>query len=579
MFSALPSEYYSGERSSRLVQRRPPRSPRGELPGSCRRLKPKHAYSTAFLIQHVDAVFLPNRWPPGHFPPIAPGVHRSSARRRTPLPFTLCRRSVRLQFSGHRFEPARSTQSPDAEDDMSTKPQHITIVGAGLVGALFATYMVRRGYQVTVYERRPDMRKAKIAAGRSINLVATARGLNPLDRVDLRQAVLDLTVEVRGRTMHDQSGQLTYHPYGKDAGEVNHSVPRGGLNRLLIERAEQAGAKFVFSHRLVDSDFSRGSLTFQDEAHHETVQVMSEGPIIGADGSGSAIRAELDKQPGHESRYEALGHSYKELEIPATESGDYRIDANSLHIWPRGHHMMMALANQGGSFTVTLYLPDEGELSFTSLDSPQKVQDYFGDAFPDSLPLLPNLTEEFFENSTGRLGTVRARPWTLSDKVALIGDAAHAIVPFFGQGMNSGFEDCAVLDNLLDSHQDDWSAALAAYGEVRKKDGDAIADMALENFVEMRDHVGDPAFLMRKGVDHRLEQAWPDEYRTRYSMVVYSSIPYHHVQSAGRIQSEILDRLCRGIGSPDDIDMDLAHQLVREKLTPFFAQHGIQLSY
>lgn len=473
---------------------------------------------------------------------------------------------------------AAAPGGPPRSPGRKPAPLPVTIVGAGLVGSLLAMVLLRRGTPVQVYERRPDMRLGQAQAGRSINLVATERGLKPLDRVGLRRAVLDLTVEVRGRTMHDREGRLTYHPYGKDAREVNHSVPRGGLNALLMSEAESRGAHIHFHHRLIAADPAAGVLEFQDESRRRTVRVETPGPIIGADGAGSLVRAALDRLPGHGSTFEPLGHSYKELEIPPGPDG-HRIDPHSLHIWPRGHCMMMALANRDGSFTVTLYLPDEGEASFATLDTPDGVQRFFAAQFPDSLALIPRLREDFFDHPTGHLGTVRAQPWNVEGRVTLIGDAAHAVVPFFGQGMNCGFEDCAVLDDLLNAHDDDWDAALPEYSRKRKVAADAIADLALENFVEMRDRVGDPAFLLRKQVEHRLEQALPQEFRSRYAMVVYSAIPYDQVRALGRLQDGILDTLCAGLTRAEDVDLAHARRLIQQRLAAFRTQHGITLDF
>lgn len=461
---------------------------------------------------------------------------------------------------------------------MTERPQSLVIIGAGLVGSLLALYLRRRGHMVSVYERRPDLRQGVAAGGRSINLVATERGLRGVDPVGLRRAILDLTVTIRGRTMHDRAGKLAYQPYGNDDREVNHSVPRGDLNRLLVARAEATGVRFFFEQRLDRVSLEDRKLEFVDETTGRRSVAFYEGPVIGADGAGSALRDELCRRDGHTATYEPLGHGYKELEIPPTATGGYRLEPNALHIWPRGRHMMMALANRDGSFTVTVYLPDEGEHGFDTLDTPEAVEAFFTREFPDSIPLMPGLKKDFLANPTGRLGTMRTAPWHWGDRAALIGDAAHAIVPFFGQGMNCGFEDCAVLDHLLDRFGGDWEQALSEYSRVRPMDGNAIADMALENFVEMRDHVGDAAFLRRKEVEHALERAWPLEFRSRYAMVVYSSIPYHVVQELGRLQDQILDQLCTGITSAKDVDLAAAHELIRSRLAPEHHRLGVDLS-
>ena len=457
---------------------------------------------------------------------------------------------------------------------MDLGKQETVVVGGGLVGSLLSMMLVRRGLDVAVFERHPDMRSSAASAGRSINLVATARGIAGLERVGLRETVLQRAVPVLGRMMHAHDGTLTYQPYGKDESECNYSVSRGELNQILMTHAEQAGVRFHFEHRLSGADLGTGVLEFEDGA----VRVEATR-VFGADGATSRLRGELTRLPGYDSSYDDLGHGYKELLIPADDTGGFRIEEHALHIWPRGHFMMMALPNLDGSFTVTLYLPQTGTPSFVSLDAPEEVRDLFEREFPDAIPLIPGLAQEFFENPAGRLGTVRCRPWTLEDRVALIGDAAHAIVPFFGQGMNCGFEDCVVLDEVLNRHGDHWKAAFDEYSTLRKPAADAIADMAIENFEEMRDHVGDPEFLLRKKVEHRLENAFPDEYRSRYSMVVYSQIPYHRVQEAGRIQSRILAEICAGIHDPEEAQLERARELIRERLSPFFRKHSLTLDY
>lgn len=454
----------------------------------------------------------------------------------------------------------------------------VVVVGAGLVGSLAAIFLARRGLAVEVFERRPDPRTTGGQGGRSINLVVAARGIHALERLGLWPAVRRLTVPVAGRMMHSVAGELTYQPYGRDRSECNYSVSRGELNRFLIERAEQHGVRVYFSRRLLAADFDRRTLEFDDGAGGARVEIVADR-VLGADGAGSAVRAEMARLVGgFEESVEPLGWGYKELTIPPADGGAFRIDEHALHIWPRGNRMLMALPNRGGSFTVTLYLPDE---EFAGLTDATAVRRLFERQFPDSLPLIHDLEGDFFDNPTGGLATVRCRPWHDGDRVALIGDAAHAIVPFFGQGMNCGFEDCRVLDELLDEHgNEDWGRVLAAYDTSRKPDGDAIAEMALDNFVEMRDRVGDPEFLLRKQVEHRLETEMPAEYRSRYSMVMYgAAIPYHVARQAGKLQHALLAELCDGLDDPSRLDLDRARSLVRERLTPFLQSRGVSLEY
>jgi kynurenine 3-monooxygenase len=455
----------------------------------------------------------------------------------------------------------------------------VAVVGGGLVGSLVAVVLSRRGLDVEVFERLPDQRLGGAGGGRSINLVVATRGTWPLERVGLKDGALELTVPVTGRMMHALDGGQTFQPYGRDESECNYSIPRGALNRFLIDEAERRGVRFHFGHRLEGADLDAGLLRFATgpDDRERTVEARR---ILGADGAASAVRRELRRLDGFEETVELLDHGYKELTIPPAGGGGYRIDARALHIWPRGRIMLMALPNRDGSFTVTLYLPFRGEQGFDRLDDDARVQELFESEFPDAVPLIPDLAAAFRANPTGELGTVRCRPWHLGDRVLLIGDAAHAIVPFFGQGMNAGFEDCRVLDELLDEHDDDWARVLPAYTAARKPNGDAIAAMALDNFVEMRDRVGDAGFLLRKQVEHRLEEEIPREYRSRYSMVMYGNrIPYAVAREAGVIQQGILDELCRDLDAAESVDFERARALVRERLTPFLESRGVRLDY
>ena len=459
------------------------------------------------------------------------------------------------------------------------KSGRVAIIGGGLVGSLLSIYLRRRGLDVTVYERRPDLRGSQQAAGRSINLVLTSRGTHALRQVGLEQEAAKLIVPVTGRMLHSLDDGLTFQPYGRDESECNHSISRAELNRLLVSVAERRGVRFHFRKRMIGGSLEAGRVIVADEDGGNELEVDA-SVVLGADGGGSAVREALQKMEGFEESIEPLGHGYKELLIPAGPGGSFRIEKNALHIWPRGNRMLMALPNLDGSFTVTLYLPEQGPASFEQLDSPGKVEALFEEQFPDAMPLIPDLTESFLAGPTGELGTVRCHPWHYRDKVSLIGDAAHAIVPFFGQGMNCGFEDCTVLDELQDLHGDgNWGTVLSEFDASRKPHADAIADMALENFVEMRDSVGDARFLLRKQVEHRLEREWPRDYRSRYSMVMYGSVPYRVAQQAGEIQREILDRLCDGLQDAGDLDEPRAKRLIREKLTPFLGENSVDLGY
>ena len=455
----------------------------------------------------------------------------------------------------------------------------VAIVGGGLVGSLLSAFLVRRGFRVTVWEYRPDPRGAGEGGGRSFNLIVTSRGIHALRKVGLDEAVARRTVPATGRMIHSVDGELTFQPYGRDDSECNYSISRAALNRLLVDEAAGRGVQFRFGMRLTDVDPGEGRLTFKDTSSGQTV-VEQAAVVVGADGAGSAVRAALRKLEGYEESIEPLSHGYKQLPIPAGEGGAFRIRKNALHLWPRGHVLLMALANLDGSFTATLYLPMDGASSFRELDTPEKVQTLFERQFPDAIPLIPDLTARFFDNPTGSLATVRCSPWHVAGRVGLIGDAAHTIVPLFGQGMNCGFEDCTVLDELLARHgRDDWETVFRELARERKPQADAIADMSIENFVEIRDRVADGGFQLRKEVEHRLEHDWPGEYRSRYSMVMFGDVPYRVAREAGLIQERILDELCDGLDRADELDTDRARRLIRERLTPYLGRHSIDLDY
>lgn len=458
------------------------------------------------------------------------------------------------------------------------KPQQITIVGAGLVGCLAAISLARRGFEVAVYERRSDIRHGPIASGRSINLVLTRRGLRALALVGLDRKALDLTVRVSGRMIHSRDGQTTYQPYGRNDTECNYSISRGELNQFLIDEAEAVGVTFHFDRTLHAANFETGQMRFRNvtgQAFEVEVQA-----VLGADGVASAVRASFVESRGVDEQIQMLEYGYKELVIPAGKQGSFVIEGHALHIWPRGDSMMMALPNLDGSFTVTLYMRHVGARSFESLDTPEAVEALFRTEFSDAVALIPHRVTDFFLNPAGELGTVRCRPWNTDGRMLLIGDAAHAIVPFFGQGMNLGFEDCRVLGEMLDaSGSGDLRKVFADFSTERKPDADAIADMALENFVEMRDRVADSGFLLRKKVDSELERTWPTEYRTRYSMVMYSHTPFRIAQCAGKIQDEILDELCIGLDGVEELDFERARRLIRERFAPFIESHDVNLEY
>ena len=444
----------------------------------------------------------------------------------------------------------------------------VRILGAGLAGSLLAIVLARRGFRVTVYERLPDLRAHEIPAGRSINLALAERGLRALERAGVGDAARALLVPMRGRLLHDRDGELRFQPYGRRASEVIYSVSRSGLTELLIETAEtRHGVEFCFGQSGRGADLGRDLLYLREESTGSETTVPL-APLFAADGAGSAMRRVFESQPasvGFRCHDEPLGHRYKELAIPPGPGARHRIEAHALHIWPRGEFMLIALPNLDGSFTVTLFLP---AADFERLSDPDAAEAFAREHFPDALPHLPDLRADFFRNPTGSLGTVRCAPWHAGDRVCLLGDAAHAIVPFHGQGMNCAFEDCAWIDHLLNEH-DEWGALFAAFSALRKPDADAIAAMALENYVEMRDTVRDPRFHLQKALAWELESRYPDRFIPRYSMVMFhAELPYSVAQRRGAVQARILDELTRGQFDLAGIDWERAGKLVEQRLEP-----------
>ncbi len=457
---------------------------------------------------------------------------------------------------------------------MSDTQQNILLVGAGLAGSLLSVFLARRGFTVDVYERRPDMRLAQISAGRSINLALSTRGIHALREVGLDEAIMRIAIPMRGRMIHATDGTVTFQPYGKDDSEVIYSVSRGELNRRLMDLAEEfPHVRIRFQQRCDGMDFAARSVAFTDE-ETGTVYARSGDTVIATDGAGSPVRHSMEATPGFESSQDFLEHGYKELSIPPNPDGSHQIEKHALHIWPRHSFMLIALPNIDGSFTCTLFLQHEGEPAFSSLDSPERVRAFFAREFPDALRLMPTLTEDFFVNPTGALGTVRCFPWHVGDAAVLLGDACHAVVPFYGQGMNCAFEDCTVFNECIDEFGPDWHRVFAAYEERRKVNADAIADLALENFIEMRDSVADPHFLLTKKVGLVLEERFPDHFIPKYSMVTFHRTPYSVARKRGKIQQGILEELTRGIDRAEDVDYERAARLISERLRPYAEEAG-----
>lgn len=431
--------------------------------------------------------------------------------------------------------------SDDVVKNMKKKPDKIAIVGAGPVGSLLSIYLARRGYAITVFERRADLRIDDTNGGRSINLALSNRGLRALQEVGLAAQIKAHAIPMNGRQMHDPLGHLTFLPYGKQ-GQFIHSISRSGLNSGLIAEAEKLGVKFLFEHRCLGVDLEKTELTLQMSG--TTVHYPADF-IIGSDGAFSSVRGAMQLSDRFDYSQDYIEHGYKELHLPPGENGAFRMEKNALHIWPRESFMLIALPNPDGSFTCTLFSPLEGELSFSQWQKPDAFESFFKKSFPDVHPWMPSLIQDFLQNPTASLVTVRCHPW-VKNNTLLIGDAAHGIVPFFGQGMNAGFEDCRILHGLLEHLDDRWDIALPEFQQLRKPDTDAIAQLALDNFVEMRDLVADADFLLRKKIEAKLHELFPEKWIPLYSMVTFDDrLRYSEAQAAGRKQKEIMDRVMR----------------------------------
>jgi len=441
----------------------------------------------------------------------------------------------------------------------------VIIVGAGLAGSLMAIYLAQKGLTVELYESRPDMRKTDISAGRSINLALSDRGILPLQEVGIAEKVLAEGVKMPGRMLHAKDGALQFAPYGKDESQYINSISRGGLNQLLMTEAEAYdNVSIFFNQRCIAVDLEQTTITVEDYNTKEQKTVKG-CTIIGGDGANSAVRNAMEQQiDGYEASVDWLEHGYKELTIPPMQGNGFALEKNALHIWPRGSYMLIALPNADGSFTCTLFFPNKGTVSFESLDTPEKVQAFFEEEFKDAIPHLVNLQEEFTNNPVGKLGTLKCYPWIQNDKAVLIGDAAHAIVPFYGQGMNASFEDCRFLNQCIEKHGvGNWAAAYKEYETLRKNNGDAIGDLAVENFYEMRDHVADPTFRKKRTLEHKLENTY-DDYHSKYSLVTFQpQIPYAVARELGNRQDALLMDLCKDIDDVQTLNLNEVYQQLK----------------
>jgi len=425
-----------------------------------------------------------------------------------------------------------------------TEQNNILIIGAGLCGSLLALRLAQRGYRVRVYESRPDLRKVDISAGRSINLALSDRGFKALRLAGVDEKAREICIPMYGRLIHDREGNTFASNYSGREGEYINSISRGDLNAILLNEAESyKNVSIHFNTKCTSVDFENTVASFKNYITKEEFSIDAD-VIFGSDGAGSVLRKSyyLERKFLFSYSQEYLSHGYKELEIPGDKDGNHKISKDHLHIWPRGQYMLIALPNLDGSFTVTLFLGnDEGIYNFESLSSEQKIIDFFQKQFPDALDLIPNIAEEFANNPTGALGTVKCCPWHYKGNTLLIGDAAHAIVPFYGQGMNASFEDVFVLDEVLNEFEGDWVTVFKVYQKRRKQDTDAIADLAVENFYEMRDHVANPLFKEKRKIEMDLEKDFPTTYFSKYSMVTFNeNIGYHSAMIKGRAQDKAL---------------------------------------
>lgn len=428
--------------------------------------------------------------------------------------------------------------------------EKVTLVGGGLAGSLMSIYLAKRGYEVYIYERRADMRSGNYVGGRSINLALSTRGLRGLAKVGLDAEVLDISIPMTGRMMHSVDGALKYQPYGKD-GQAIYSVSRGQLNIKLLQLADQyPNIHMFFNHKCTGVNLETCETTYVNEAG-ETITDKAD-VVLGTDGAFSALRDAMQRTPRFNFSQTYENYGYKELEIVPSEGGDFQLDKNCLHIWPRKSFMMIALPNPGGNFTCTLFMPFEGKPGIDDLKTREDISAFFNTYFPDAVPMMPGLVDDYLNNPTGMLTTMRCYPW-VNGKNALMGDSAHAVVPFYGQGMNCSFEDCVVLDECIEELGGDWANVLDAYQKLRKPNADAIANLALQNFVEMRDLVGSDAFLHKKKVEHMLSEKHPDLFVSQYERVTFSTRDYAEALAYGEHNDRVLEAIIQN-GWEENLD-------------------------
>jgi len=449
---------------------------------------------------------------------------------------------------------------------LMSEKETLNVIGAGLAGSLLSILLAKRGYKVRVYERAADMRLDEVDAGRSINLALAHRGIRALDKANVFERIKPMIVPMAGRQLHNEDGSQQFQAYGNKRHEVIYSLSRSGLNKELISAAEETGlVSFFFSHQCTGVDVNRNKILISN-SNKENIELDAQH-VFACDGAGSKIRRDLYANNLLANRDELLDHAYKELTIPADSNGDYKMIREALHIWPRGQYMLIALPNDDGSFTLTLFMPKQGENGFSQLTNDENITTFFSTHFADTLELIPDLLQDFKNNPEGILGTVYSNPLHWQNKVLLIGDSSHAIVPFHGQGMNSSFEDCLIIDELLEKYDEDWKTIFQQFSIQRKRDVDAIAEMALENYITMRDSVRHADFHLRKDVAWELETRFPDYFIPRYSMVMFHHIPYAEAFKRGKIQAEIVAELSEPITQAHECDFTKAETLVKERLT------------
>jgi kynurenine 3-monooxygenase len=436
-----------------------------------------------------------------------------------------------------------------AQINHALPPEKMAVVGAGLVGSLWALMLAQRGHHVDVFERRPDPRAGAYKGGRSINLALSDRGWRALEKAGIADEVRKIALPITHRTMHATDGTLTRQPYGLpeaqgkfDDPQCIYSVSRALLNRLLVEESEKHNqVQYRFDHKCTDIDLQANTLSIEDGQGQS--QALKYDRIFGTDGAFSAVRDRLMRTDRFDFAQRYLTHGYKEIEMRPTSDGAFKMEADALHIWPRGEFMLMGLPNPDGTFTCTVFAPYDGPNGLNQLETPEAVHAYFTAHFPDVIPLIPDFAEQWLANPTSSLVMTQCYPWHHGDAICLMGDAAHAIVPFYGQGMNSGMEDCSVLSELLDAMESpsDWDATMKRYTELRKPSGDAILELALRNYIEMRDKTGDPSFLLRKKIEAKLATNYPGRWLPLYSQVTFSHTPYEEALQAGKRQDQIME--------------------------------------